>query len=72
MHDFLFAHAYALVHIICFIQHSEEIQTISVCAQQEMVLEEMLEKVRAMWVDCEFELNPYKEQKVSGLQVHSN
>jgi dynein heavy chain len=44
-------------------QHSEEIQTISVSAQQEQVLEEMLAKVSGMWTELDVELMPYKEQK---------
>jgi dynein heavy chain len=43
--------------------HAEEISQISVAAVQEKVLEDMLSKVRNMWVNCDIELNPYKEAK---------
>ena len=43
--------------------YKENIETISVAATQEHVLEEMLGKVEAAWKHLEFIVNPYKEFK---------
>lgn len=43
--------------------YKEEIETTSVAATQEHVLEEMLGKVESAWKNLEFVVNPYKEFK---------
>ncbi|EQC26205.1 hypothetical protein SDRG_15942 [Saprolegnia diclina VS20] len=43
--------------------HGEEISVVSVSAQQEAVLETMLQKVIQVWQTLELEVKPYKESK---------
>ena len=43
--------------------YREDIQRISTEATQEAVLEEMLGKIKTVWQNAEFTLNPFKEQK---------
>ena len=43
--------------------YREDIQRISTEATQEAVLEEMLGKIKSVWQNAEFTLNPFKEQK---------
>jgi len=43
--------------------HQEAITAISVKAVQEAALVELLDKVRNMWVSCDFTLLAYKDQK---------
>ncbi|OQR87505.1 dynein heavy chain 6, axonemal [Thraustotheca clavata] len=44
-------------------QHGEAISVVSVSAQQEAVLESMLQKVIKVWQTLELEVKPYKESK---------
>lgn len=61
--DFAFDKRCTVAHVLkCkAVDHSQVIQKISVEAAQELVLEDMLAKIKAMWVDAEFAILPYKE-----------